>query len=244
MSFLLTALVLVEIGSTWDIQFVEPFALDRPVTMIVLDPDNHDAEDVAGMKAKGMLVLCYVSIGTLEDWRSDIADFPSEVIGAALPDWEGERYLDIRRQDLLLPIMEKRFAVCRDAGFDGIDPDNIDAFSNDSGFDLAPTDTVAYVAALADLAHGMDLIIGQKNAPELSGALASTLDFVVTESCWRYDFCDAFKDYTAAGKPIYAIEYTDAQPDFAAACTEARAQGISMILKDRELSGAVYESCD
>jgi uncharacterized protein (TIGR01370 family) len=244
MSVLLAALTLVEIGSSWDIQFVEPFVLDRPVTMIVLDPDNHGAEEVSAMKSKGTLVLCYVSVGTVEDWRADLADFPPEVIGAALPDWEGERYLDIRRQDILLPIMAKRFEACLEAGYDGIDPDNIDVFSNESDFDLSATDAVAYLAALADLAHEMDLIIGQKNAPELSGALADTLDFVVTESCWQYKFCDAFKDYTAAGKPIYAIEYTDAQPDFAAACAEARAQGISMILKDRELSGAVYESCN
>jgi hypothetical protein len=243
MNLVIAALTLVQVGDSWDIQFTEPFVLDRAVTTIVLDPDNHGAETVAAMKARGIRVLCYVSVGTVEDWRADAGAFPAEVVGAALPDWEGERYLDIRRLDLLLPVMAARFGACKAAGYDGIDPDNVDGFTNASGFDLSATDTVAYLAALADAAHGMDLIIGQKNAPELAGALAGTLDFALAESCWEYAFCDAYAAYTAAGKPIFDIEYTDAGTDFAAACAEARAQGISMILKDRLLSGAVYEKC-
>ena len=244
MSLLVAALVLAQVGDSWDIQFAEPFELDRAVTTIVLDPDTHGAETVAAMKARGVRVLCYVSVGALEDWRADAGAFPDHVVGKALPDWEGERYLDIRQQDVLLPIMAARFEACRAAGYDGIDPDNIDGFANDSGFDLSATDTVAYLAELAGVAHGMELIIGQKNAPELAGALAGTLDFVIAESCWQYGFCGDFAAYTEAGKPTFDIEYTDAGTDFTAACAGAKAKGISMILKDRELSGAVYEACE
>ena len=34
---------------------------------------------------------------------------------------------------------------CRDKGFDGIEPDNIDGFLNDTGFDLTGVDQLAYI---------------------------------------------------------------------------------------------------
>lgn len=43
------------------------------------------------------VVVCYISIGTWEDWRTDADDFVDEApeaIGNALDDWEGEKYLD------------------------------------------------------------------------------------------------------------------------------------------------------
>jgi hypothetical protein len=241
MKLLLSALVLVQIGESWDVQFTEPFVLDREVATIVLDLDNHDAETFAKVKTGGTRLLCYVSVGTREDWRRDAGAFPDAVVGKALPDWPGESYLDLRRLDVLLPIMTERFRACREAGFDGIEADNLDAFENDSGFDLSASDAVAYLTALAAVAHGMDLLIGQKNAPELAPALVGTMDFAVAESCWQYGFCEAFSAYTEADKPVFALEYLEA--GFDAACAEATKQGISMILKDHDLTGGVYRSC-
>ena len=34
---------------------------------------------------------------------------------------------------------------CRDKGFDGIEPDNIDGFMNDTGYDLTYKDQLAYI---------------------------------------------------------------------------------------------------
>ena len=41
--------------------------------------------------------------------------------------------------------MEARMDSCRDKGFDGIEPDNIDGFRNDAGFDLTCEDQLAYI---------------------------------------------------------------------------------------------------
>ena len=41
--------------------------------------------------------------------------------------------------------MEARMDSCRDEGFDGIKPDNIDGFLNDTGYDLAYKDQLAYI---------------------------------------------------------------------------------------------------
>ena len=243
MSILLAALVLIQIGDSFDVQYTEPYRLDRKVQTLVLDADEFGREVILGLRAEGTKVMCSVSVGTLESYRADFDAFPPEVIGRGLPDWPDERYIDIRNHAALLPVMRARFQNCKEAGFDGVSPDNIDGYDNDSGFDLTQADAVAYVKALAEIAHGMDLLIGQKNAPELAESLSEHLDFVITESCWKWEFCDAFTGYTSAGKPIFAIEYTDDSPDFAAACARAREVGISMILKERELTGAVYDSC-
>ena len=42
------------------------------------------------------VITCYFSAGTFEDWRDDADQFPASVIGKALPEWDGENWLDIR----------------------------------------------------------------------------------------------------------------------------------------------------
>lgn len=243
MTLLLATLILARVGDTWDMQFTEPFTFDRPVTWIVLDALTHGAGTVAEVQAAGVKAICYVSVGTVEDWRPDLGQFPAEVIGRALPDWPGENYLDIRRIDALLPIMETRFRACAEAGYDGVAPDNQDVFQNDSGFPLTEAQGLAYIRALADMAHGMDLIVAQRNLPELSGQLVDKMDFLLTEGCFEWNFCGEMTAYQQAGKPVFDVEYTDAGIDFAAACKQAKGLGISMILKDRELSGKVWQTC-
>ena len=41
--------------------------------------------------------------------------------------------------------MEARMDSCCDKGFDGIEPDNIDGFMNDTGYDLTYKDQLAYI---------------------------------------------------------------------------------------------------
>ncbi|EBA07174.1 endo alpha-1,4 polygalactosaminidase [Sagittula stellata] len=222
---------------TWDWQLTEPFDLSRAVEVMDLDPQNHPQADIDALKARGVKLICYVSVGTWEAWRP--LDVPGDVLGKTLPDWPDERYLDIRRHDVLLPVMTDRFRRCADAGFDAVEPDNMDAHLNDSGFALTPDDTRDYVALLAESAHALGLEIGQKNAPDLAAALAPTLDFAILESCHEHGWCDAFAPYVAAGKPVFAAEYR--APD-AGACAAAEAAGLSLIFKDRDLT-ATYGTC-
>ena len=226
-------------GAIWDWQLSGPFDLSRSVAVYDLDPDNHSATEIAVLKARGVTPVCYVSVGTVEDWRDDVAAFPAEVVGRVYGDWPDEKFLDLRRRDVLLPIMQARFARCRDMGFAAIEPDNQDVYDNDSGFDISAEDTVVYLSALADLAHGMGLMIGQKNVPDLTRALVSKMDFVITEGCFVDGWCDAVSAYAAVGKPIFAAEYTDTPVRFAAACAYGAEKGVSFILKDRDLTDAL-----
>ncbi|GAA3559390.1 hypothetical protein GCM10022419_044960 [Nonomuraea rosea] len=66
------------------------------------DIDGFAAKDGAIVKSlkadkPGRGVVCYISAGTFEDWRPDAGKFPADVLGTPLEDWEGERWLDVRK---------------------------------------------------------------------------------------------------------------------------------------------------
>lgn len=45
--------------------------------------------------------LClHASAGTAENWRDDYKQFKSTELGKSLPDWKGERYVDIRKPNV------------------------------------------------------------------------------------------------------------------------------------------------
>lgn len=216
---------------TWDWQLTEPFDLSRDVMVMDLDPQNHEQSEIDAVKARGVTLICYLSVGTWENWRP--LAVPETVLGKTPENWPEERYLDIRRHDVLLPLMTERFQACKDAGFDAVEPDNMDVYTNDSGFPLTAEDAADYASLLAARAHAMGLQIAQKNAPELAPRLAPVMDFAILESCFEYGWCGAFQPYADAGKPIFAAEYR--APD-ATSCTQATDYGISLIFKDTDLT--------
>ncbi len=230
-------------GARWDWQLGEAPRAVAGIAVFDLDPDAARPGQMRRLRAAGIYTICYVSVGTVENYRDDAADFPPELVGKVYDDWPDERFLDVRRLDLLLPLMEARFRRCRALGFDAVEPDNMDVHDNDSGFALSQADTLRYVRALAAMAHGMGLEIGQKNVPDLTGDLVGLMDFAITESCWQDRWCAQVAPYVAAGKPVFDAEYTDRPIDWKRACAAARAGRISMILKGRDL-GASRRGCE
>ncbi|MCF6303068.1 MAG: endo alpha-1,4 polygalactosaminidase [Devosiaceae bacterium] len=228
-------------GASWDWQLSE--AIDPPegIEVFDADPDNVTREQIMALNEAGVYTICYISVGTMEDWRDDAAQysdpliFPNPVVGKAYEGWPGEFFLDIR-QPTLRYVMQRKFNDCRIKGFQAVEPDNMDVYTNDSGFDLTAADTVRYVAQLVSDARAQGLEIGQKNTPELTGKLVSIMDFIITEDCYADGWCDDALLYIAAGKPVFNAEYTDTGVDFAAACAYAAENNISMIRKDRDLT--------
>jgi hypothetical protein len=227
------------VGDTWDWQLTEPADLYRSVKVLDLHPDLVSPEDLAGLRDRGISTICYVSVGTLERTSPDRRAFPKEVIGNTYEDWPDERFLDIRRLDVLLPLITARFESCKAMGFDAIEPDNMDVHDNDSGFAVTQQHTLAYVRLLAAYAQGLGLKIGQKNVPDLTDDLVDTFDFAIAESCYQDRTCKSYVAYAEAGKPVFDAEYTDRPIHFTKACEIAGKYGISMILKDRDLTAPV-----
>lgn len=230
-------------GTTWQWQLAGD-VLDLHLTASVFDLDlfETDASTVSALHAQGRKVICYLSAGSWEEWRPDALAFPEEVIGKKYQGWPGERWLDIRRLDLLGPILRLRLDLCQDKGFDGIEPDNIDAYANDTGFPLTAADQLAFNRWLATEAHARGLSIGLKNDPEQAAELVTAFDWALTEDCFDQGWCEAMTPFLEAGKAVFAAEYTDTGVDFEAACRELQPGGFSLILKDRELS-AWRETC-
>lgn len=225
----------VSAQSHWDWQLSEPFDLSRDVAVMDIDPDNHSPAEIAALNARGVKTICYVSVGTAENFRADFDTFPEAVLGKTYGDWPDERFLDIRQIGLLLPIMAARFQRCKEMGFAAIEPDNLDVYLNDSGFEITELDTLRYIRTLSDIAHGIGLEIGQKNVPDLTARLVDTLDFVITEDCFADGWCDQVAAYANAGKPIYAAEYNDREIVFTGVCGSAQ-EHYHFIQKDRDLT--------
>ena len=110
------------------------------VEMFDIDLFDTDAATVAALQAQGRKVTCYISVGSWENWRPDADQFPASVIGNDYKGWPGEKWLDIRQIDVLAPLMHARLDLCRAKGFDGVEPDNIDIYPEDTGFELTYKD--------------------------------------------------------------------------------------------------------
>lgn len=205
-----------------------------------IDGVDTGASEVAALHALGRRVICYIDVGTWENWRPDARKFPRSVLGNG-NGWPGERWLDIRRLAILEPIIRARFKVCARKQFDAIEPDNIDGFENDTGFPLTARYQLAYDEWIAAEAHRLGLAVFQKNDPEQASALQPHFDGVLDEQCNQYAECSSFRSYAAAGKPVLNAEYDRSlYPRFCAADKRA---GIMGALYDLALDGGVYKPC-
>jgi hypothetical protein len=193
---------------------------------------------VMALKQQGKHVICYMSAGSWEEWRSDAGQFPPEVIGRPLDGWPGEKYLDIRALDVIGPIMKARLDMCKEKGFAAVDPDNVDAYEigNRTGFPIRRADAIRYMRFLAREAHRRGLAIGLKNATSIADDVLDVMDFAVTEDCFDQGWCRDSKNFIDANKPVFAIEYTDNGIVFADFCRQANRLGLSPLLKRRNLN--------
>jgi len=229
-------------GTAWQWQLTGKIDSSLKVPVYDIDLFDNDAATVAALHAKGAQVICYVSVGSYEDWRPDAADFPKAVLGKDYPGWPGEKFLDIRALDTLGPILQKRMDQCQAKGFDGLEPDNMDVFeggTKGTGFPLTEADGIAFAKWLTVEAHARGLSIGQKNTSELAAQLSTVMDWALTEDCFDQDWCADMQPYVTHGKAVLMSEYTDTGVNFGDACTWAKAHQFSAILKGRDLDAPV-----
>ncbi len=224
--------------ATWQWQLDTPVDQTFDVDIYDIDLFENEASVVAALHAQGRKVICYLSAGSWEDWRSDKDQFPPSVLGKDYEGWPGEKWLDIRQIDLLAPIMEARLDQCRDKGFDAIEPDNIEGYTNDTGFPLTYQDQLNYNIWLANAAHARGLSIGLKNDPDQAADLLPYYDWVLTEDCYVYDWCPSMLPFVSAGKPVFAAEYSDemSQSQFLdQVCPAMQNWNFNPIFKNRDL---------
>ena len=192
------------------------------------------------LHADGRIVICYFSAGSYEDWRPDAAQFPRSVLGHSLDDWPGERWLDIRGLDLLGPLIANRLDLAASKRCDGVEPDNVDGFENQTGFHLTRPISPRNNRWPAAEAHQRGLSIGLKNDLNQVPELVEDYDWALNEQCFAFDECDLLRSFIQAGKAVFGVEY-DGNPE--AFCPQANALGFSWLVKTPQLGDEPPRAC-
>lgn len=225
--------------TTWYWQLQGTINQSLPARVYDIDLEDTSASAIAGLKAKGHTVVCYFSAGTWENWRSDASAFPTSVRGKAVSGWAGENWLDTRSQ-VVRDLMAKRMDVAQAKGCNGLEPDNVDGYSNNPGFPLTKATQIDYDKFLAAAAHQRGLMVALKNATDLVPSLAASFDFAVVEECFKYKECAAYSPFVTQGKAVLEAEYSTYSD---AKCAKAKALKFSLAFYSLNLNGRRYRSC-
>lgn len=226
-------------GTTWQWQLTGEIDTSFEVEMYDIDLFDVPQSVIDDLHGDGRIVICYFSAGSYEEWRPDAPDFPSNLLGSPLDGWPGEKWLDIRDLATLGPIMQARLDLAVQKSCDGVEPDNVDGYANNSGFPLTPGDQLTYNRWLADEAHARGLSIGLKNDLNQIPYLLSSFDWALNEECFAYAECDLLLPFVQAGKAVFGVEYEGELADF---CPQAAANQFSWLRKALDL-GAARQAC-
>lgn len=126
-----------EVGAKWQIVLesgievgnsVEPDVPIYDIDLFTNTDDGTDAGRVIGkLHDQGKKVICYFSAGTYEPGRPDSDQYENGDLGAQLPEWPKEKWVDIRH-DNVRNIIKGRIDLAAEMGCDAIDPDNMDGY--------------------------------------------------------------------------------------------------------------------
>jgi hypothetical protein len=230
-----------QIGASSDAAIIPPAGSQ----MIDVDGFNVSAQKVAALHAGGLKVVCYLDVGSYETGRPDSADYPAALKLSEDPDWPGEWFLDVRdvfkSGSVLAGILNKRFQMCKDKGFDAVEPDNLDNWDANRSL-LTEQDQVDFDGWVADRVHALGISVALKNCPELVTRLDRTgqrlvdkFDFELDEQCQEYSECDSFTEFSKAGKAIFDVEY---KANLTLNCSQFSSLSINPLKKDLDLVGA------
>ena len=192
------------------------------------DIDLFDAPQatIDQLHGAGRIVICYFSAGTFEDWRSDAGSFPAAALGNGVDGWPGEKWLDTR-STAVRQIISKRLDLAVQKHCDGVEPDNVDGYTNNPGFPLTASTQLDFNRFFAGEAHARSLSVGLKNDLDQVADLEPSFDWALNEECSKYNECDMLAQFTKSHKAVFHAEYGSSCP--------AAVAGFSTILKHLQL---------
>ncbi len=232
--------------TTWQWQLQGELNSNYEVDLYDIDLFDTDIATIASLHAQGRRVICYFSAGSWEDWREDSSRYPTAVLGNDMADWEGEKWVDISHP-ALRPILQARLDLAVKKGCDGVEPDNVDGYSNETGFPLTAEQQLAFNRFLSQEAHKRGLSIGLKNDLDQIEALEPLFDFALNEQCHRYHECDRLRPFIDANKPVFNAEYAKIYRDNptkrTALCQDSRARAFQTLILPLGLDDRFRYSC-
>ncbi len=235
------------VATTWQWQLLGTVNTAYSVDVYDIDLFDVSASTIASLQATGKRVICYFSAGSFEDFRSDANRFPQEVLGNTLEGFADERWLDIR-SSIVLDIMSDRLDIAVQKGCDGVEPDNVDGYVNNSGFDLTAADQLAFNRRIANAAHERGLAVALKNDLDQILDLIAYFDLSVNEQCHEFDECSLLQPFVTGGKAVFNAEYDSRFVSDAAVrddmCSAARADNLRTLILPLDLDDSFRFSCD
>lgn len=234
------------VSVSWQWQLLGTVNTSYPVEIYDIDLFDSSVGLIQQLQADGKKLVCYFSAGSYEEWRSDAALFPNNVLGNPLDGWPGERWLDVRSADVR-SIMSSRLDLAVQKGCDGVEPDNMDAYRNTSGFSLVADDQLAYNRFIANEAHTRGLSVGLKNDLDQVAELVDYFDFAVNEQCFEFAECDLLAPFINQAKPVlnaeYKPEYVSDSASRQALCADSVNRQFSTLVLPLDLDDSFRFSC-
>jgi len=224
--------------TTWQWQLTGTIDTSYNVQMYDIDLFDNTAATISTLHSQGRVVICYFST-QYENWRPDASSFTAAVIGNALDGWTGENYVDIR-STVVRNIMTARMDLAVTKGCDGLEPDNVDGYENDSGFPLTAADQLNFNEFIATNAHSRGLSVGLKNDVDQSKSLEPYFDWALDEQCYEYSECDTLTNFVSAGKAVFNCEYSGSASSI---CPYMVGLQFSSLMKGLDLTAAIKTQC-
>jgi hypothetical protein len=231
-------LKVIPAGTSWYWQLQGALNLNQTAKVYDVDLFDQTAATFSSLKTAQRIVICYFSAGTYEDWRPDEKQFPANTLGNGLG-WPGEKWLDVRN-GTVRNIMLSRLDLAKSKGCDGVEPDNVDGYANNSGFNLSKQDQINFLTFLANESHKRGMTIALKNATDLVTTLVSSFDFAVVEECFKYNECEAYSPFILQNKAVLNAEYSAYSTSI---CSRAKTLKFSTVFFNLDLNGTVYNPC-
>jgi hypothetical protein len=157
--------------------------------LAVVDGELATAADVAALRARGTVVLGYLSVGTIERWRSWYPRLKPFRLGR-WADWKDEWFADVSRRKLRRELARNIAPGLLAEGFDGLFLDNVDMVETRNHARQRPG-MRKLVLALSDLVHGQGRLLFAQNGfwgLEKLGLLESLDGWNREDVTWSYDF--------------------------------------------------------
>ncbi len=220
-------------GTTWQWQLTG--TIDTSVDAAMFDIDLFEAPQttIDTLHGASRKVICYFSAGSYESFRSDASAFPTAARGNELVGWPGELWLDTR-DATVRNIMRARLDLAITKHCDGVEPDNVDGYANNSGFPLTTATQLDYNRFLAAEAHARGLSVGLKNDLDQVVDLVANFDWALNEECYQYTECSTLTPFISASKAVFHVEYGDASLA-TTVCPTTTGLGFSTLIKHLDL---------
>jgi hypothetical protein len=215
-------------------QLVGEVDIDLEADLFVIDLFNTPAAVIAALHEQGRVVVCYLSAGTRESYRSDADAFPADAVGEPLASYPNEAWLDVRHE-AVRELMAARLDLARDKGFDGVLPTNLAAYQRESGFDLTAADQLDYSLWLAAEARARGLTPGMADDYAQVDRMVDRFDWAMHFGCIARGDCAELAPFVERGKPVFDLEF-QGEIDSDALCAEAERQQVTAILKQPSLN--------